>query len=163
MAKGKEAAMKKLGKILIILTIIAFILVPILGCTGPQGLAGTPGPAGPQGPKGTAGPPGPEGPEGPPGPRGPEGPQGPPGETSGVSGTVIYSNLHTVPAMNSISINVSTDPNEPRLLEVYVSALAGDDQITTQIIYGDPDRVIVDNSSLSLVQLNVIVYKRLLP
>jgi len=64
--------------------------------------------------------------------------------------------------MSFITINLSTNANEARLLEVYVSALSGDDGINTQIIYGDPDRLVITNTSTSSVQLNVIVYKRLL-
>ena len=81
MAKGKEAAMKKVGKILIILTIITFILVPILGCTGPGGPTVPFGPCGPAGPEGPEGPPGLQGAQGPPGPAGPRGTEGSRGST----------------------------------------------------------------------------------
>jgi hypothetical protein len=48
-------------------------------------------------------------------------------------------------------------------LEVYVSALAGDSGIKTEITYGDPDKLLISNSSASAVQLNVMVFKHLLP
>ncbi len=169
--------MKLWCRILIIAASLSVIML-LVACTGPQGPAGPAGspgpegpaglegPTGPEGPAGPEGPPGPEGPagpEGPPGPEGPAGPEGPPGESAEIAGTFVYSNLHTVPAFGNIVLNVNTTPNEARQLEVYVSALSGDSGIKTEIQYGDPDKVIISNSSSSSVQLNVIVYKRLLP
>jgi len=152
--------MKILGKVLIMLTIMALALVPLAGCAGPEGPTGPQGTTGPQGEQGPAGPQGPTGPQGEQGPAGPQGPQGEPGPEN--PGTAIYSFLHTVSPLSSITINLSTNANETRLLEVYVSALSGDEGINTQIIYGDPDKLILTNLSTSSVQLNVIVYKRLL-
>ena len=149
--------MKILGKVLIMLTIMALALVPLAGCTG---LEGPTGPQGPTGLQGEQGPAGSQGLQGEPGPSGPQGLQGEPGPEN--PGTAIHSFLHTVSPLSSITINLSTNANEARLLEVYVSALSGDEGIKTQIIYGDPDKLILTNSSTSSVQLNVIVYKRLL-
>jgi hypothetical protein len=69
--------MKKLNKVLIILTILALVLIPTVSCAGPQGVPGLTGPAGPQGATGPAGPAGPPGATGPAGLEGAEGPQGP--------------------------------------------------------------------------------------
>ena len=153
--------MKILGRVLIILTIMALALIPLVACSGPEGPAGPQGPQGPTGPQGPQGEQGPAGPQGPQGEQGPAGPRGEPGPED--PGTSIYSNLHTVSPLSSITINLSTDANEAHLLEVYVSALSGDEGIKTQIIYGDPDQLIITNSSTSSVSLNVIVYERLLP
>jgi hypothetical protein len=71
--------MKKLNKVLIILTILALVLIPTVSCAGPQGVPGLTGPAGPQGATGPAGPAGPPGATGPAGLEGAEGPQGPQG------------------------------------------------------------------------------------
>ena len=81
-------------------------------------------------------------------------------QTKAAKGSFVYSNLHTVSASSELVINVNTNANELRLLDVYVSALAGDQGIETQVVYGDPDKVIIKNSSGNSVQLNVIVYKR---
>jgi len=155
--------MKISGRVLIILTIMALAMVPLVACTctGPEGPAGPQGEQGPAGPQGPQGEPGPTGPQGPQGEQGPTGPRGEPGPEN--PGSAIYSNLHTVSPLSSVTINLSTDANEARLLEVYVSALSGDEGIKTQIIYGDPDQLIITNSSTSSVSLNVIVYERLLP
>ncbi len=165
--------MRILSKVIVTLTLTVLVFVLLIGCTAPQGPAGSAGPqgpVGPPGPQGSAGPPGPQGPAGPagsqgqvgltgpqgsaglPGPQGPAGPENP--------GIQIYSYLHTVSALGSLTISLATTPNEARCLEVYVSALAGDSGIETKILYGDPDKLIITNSSSRAVELNVIVYKR---
>jgi len=74
--------MKKLLKVVIVLTLIVFGLVLTMGCTGPagaQGPTGLAGPAGAQGPTGPAGPAGQPGPVGLQGTAGSQGPRGFPG------------------------------------------------------------------------------------
>lgn len=71
--------MKKMTKIIIVLTMLGLVLIPAVSCVGPQGVPGPAGPAGPAAAAGPAGPAGETGPTGSAGPEGPEGPQGPPG------------------------------------------------------------------------------------
>jgi hypothetical protein len=152
--------MNRLLKIFTVIILMALVLVPLVCCTGPQGDTGLQGPkgdTGPQGPQGDTGPQGPKGDTGPQGPKGDTGPQGPKN-----MGTLIYSNSRTIPASSSITINLATTPSKARQLDVYVGALAGDRRIETQIIYGDPDKVKISNSSTASVELSVTVYRRVL-